>query len=88
MPTPRSKTELLQLVLDNIDRLESGLCLLIYRLYKEDKISKDEKEILDMIIYWNRPIGEFPGTYYYPTGNITVRKEYLTSLILKYSKEQ
>lgn len=51
----RNIKELLQLTLDNIYKLDSGLCCLSHRLYYVELINKDERDNLIYYIENNRP---------------------------------
>jgi hypothetical protein len=83
----RTDTELLQLLLDNIDKLETGLCDLIYCLYWDNcVIDYIEQRHLSNIIYDNEPNKIFGLGYYFPMGLQSPRIEYLKDLIKKYSK--
>lgn len=79
----RGGIELLKILLNNIDRLETGLCKLIDDLTFIDSILdyKERTRIL-MIIQLNRPRDS--GSYYYKKGDISPRKRYLKRLIKKY----
>ena len=51
----RTEKELLQLILDNIDMLKTGLCNLTLRLVMIGKMSYDEKIIINDYILNNAP---------------------------------
>lgn len=88
----RTKAELLQLLLDNIELIENkGLCLVIYRLWCESKkISLEEKVELNIVI-GNHPTKLYKETYssyYFPAGEKEPRIKYLKQLIKHYENEQ
>lgn len=79
----RTDKELLQIVLDNIDMLETGLCLLTIKLRKRGVISSKEELIIDRIVQQNNP--KLRYGYYFKTGAKQPRIEFLKMLIEKYS---
>jgi len=82
----RTIKELLQLTLDNIDHLSTGLCSLIaYHLCENNRIiTVDEWMILDDYIESNRPHNKHYYTgdnYYWKIGNKTPRINWLKKQI-------
>lgn len=51
----RTNKELLQLLLDNIDKLGTGLCALAQRLNDEDIMSYNDWDKVNFYIYKNKP---------------------------------
>ena len=76
----RSIKVLLQIMLDNIDRLECGLCILAVDLF-------DYEEETDVLKYIeeHRPRNS-PDSYYWPIGEVKPRIKWLEYHIKKLSK--
>ena len=85
MVNNRSTLELLKIVLDNVNTVESswigGLCTLIEVLYLDDFISTDERDILSIHMGDNKPEGADIDKYWWPKGEIQPRKEWLENQI-------
>jgi hypothetical protein len=82
----KTDVQLLQLLLDNMERLEEGLCLLIYDMRKGNEISVGEYGRLLEIID-NNPTRYYNSSlYYFPEGKKKPRIAYLKRLIKKYKK--
>lgn len=85
----RSDVELLQLLLDNIDELSTGLCQLVGLIYYGGDFSNEESNRLKILIRSNRPdsdIIEDITRYYWPVGEIHPRIDFLKQLIQKYGE--
>lgn len=78
----RTKKELLQILLDNIDQLKSGLCVLIIDLWDARVITRAEFNILDCHLesHWIDFRPE-PGGYYWKIGDKEIRAEWLKKQI-------
>jgi hypothetical protein len=59
----RTEKELLQVLLDNMDKFETGLCIVTSILYSEGIITRYEKNVMHNYIYQYKPINS--GAYYY-----------------------
>lgn len=84
----RSKKELLSIVLENTDKLESGLCGVLYRLYSEGVITFDEERALNKHIRRHGPKMNYTGPeerlwYRWPYGEKEPRIEWLKAEIGK-----
>jgi hypothetical protein len=79
--------KLLQLMLDNQDKFELGLCYWIINLYYKGKISYSESNLLSVYIIKNAPflykINPFKNGYYWKKGSITPRIKWLKKHIAK-----
>jgi hypothetical protein len=75
----RTDKELLQVLLDNIDKLEYGLCGLATTLWLNYIISYKELEVIRNIIESNKPKNAL--FFYFPIGQKQPRIEYLQKLI-------
>ena len=82
----RMEIELIQVLIDNMDLLETGLCSLVDKLVVIDKISPFEGHLLLGIIednipedYWNTD-----SLFYYPSGEKYRRLAYLERLKKRY----
>lgn len=78
----RTKKELLQILLDNIGRLKTGLCLLASNLMQADVVTLEEWNVISNHIsdYWfyaNTKV----GGYYWEKGNKEIRAEWLKEQI-------
>lgn len=88
----RTKVELLQLLLDNIELIgEHGLCLAIKDMYWNHSINNEERRILERIIR-NNPtesyLSDRIALYYFPAGEKEPRIKYLKQLIKHYENGQ
>jgi len=84
----RSEKELLQVLLDNIDKLEYGLCLLIIILKENSLISEQEEEILNEFISNKAPeryhsIRKYRMAYNWESGEKQPRIDWLNEQIAK-----
>lgn len=83
----RTKKQLLQLLLDNIDLIGNyGLCFANIRMQVEGIINNVEYMVIDKIISMNPVFGERSG-YYFPKGDKQPRIEYLQRLIKVYEND-
>ena len=96
---PRTELELVKVILNHFKKLEYigfGICSEIYTLNNENLISDEELDISLNIIYKNvnqedsrtkshKPVFNAENSYYWETGNIEPRLQYLEYLIEKYS---
>jgi hypothetical protein len=86
----RTTKELLEVTLENIDKLETGLCKLVYDLADEHKITKDEYLWLRIYINNNPPrnlqnILNMWDDYYWRLGKVEPRIKWLKKHIEKNS---
>lgn len=72
--------ELLQLMLDNFDKLDAGLCALIKDLFLEALISKTEANELCAYLFKNKPNTKM---HWFPIGEKQPRIEWLQQQIKK-----
>ena len=79
----RTNKELLQLLLDNIDRLQFGLCHLVNTLRIREEITNKEYEHLHKIINCNPPAIRTSFSYYWPIGRQEPRIKWLEQQIKK-----
>jgi hypothetical protein len=61
----RSDKELLIILRDNIDKLNTGLCFLITELHSEGLITEKEREKLRFYVSMHRPIAPKWEHYYF-----------------------
>ncbi len=71
---------LLQILLDNMDKFETGLCRLYKKLYNEGVITLDEKNQLESFINENMPNKEVD--YYFKCGDKESRINWIKSKML------
>jgi len=87
MENNRSIIELLKIVLDNVNSVESigigGLCSLIDELYLDDYINTDELDMLSIYMGDNIPEDKSWIEYWWPKFEVKPRREWLTAQILK-----
>lgn len=87
MENNRSIIELLKIVLDNVNSVESisigGLCSLIDELYLDDYINTDELDMLSIYMGDNIPEGADIDKYWWPMFEVKPRREWLTAQISK-----
>lgn len=83
----RTDVELLKILLANIDKLESGLCILIDDLEVTDIIGFDESLRLRNIIqkHTTRRYRHTGSLFYFKRGKRFIRRLYLIKLILIYT---
>lgn len=85
MVNNRSTLELLKIVLDNVNTVESisigGLCPLLEELYLDDFISTDELDILSIHMGDNKPVDKSWCDYWWPKYEVKPRKEWLENQI-------
>lgn len=87
-PEVRTDAELLQILLDNIGNLRTGLCHLMKILTYDGIINSYEKQRLRLIIDNEIPDYDFyvwSAGFYFQSGLIKPRIKYLKALIIKYS---
>lgn len=87
MKQERSIDELLEVMLDNIDKFEKGLCLWNTSLYAEDKISEEEWIRLRRYIKKNQP-WFYLGGYYWPKGILEPRLKWIRKHIKKLRRKK
>lgn len=87
MKQERSIDELLEVMLDNINKFEKGLCLWNTALYAADKISEEEWIRLRRYIKKNRPWFSF-YPYYWPEGELEPRLKWIRKHIKKLRKNK
>lgn len=82
----RLEEELIQVLIDNMDILETGLCSLVDRLVVLDKVSSFEGVLLLEIIEDNIPKDHWntDSLFYYPPGEKYRRLAYLERLKKNY----
>jgi hypothetical protein len=85
MENNRSIIELLKIVLDNVNSVESigigGLCSLIDELYLDDYINTDELDMLSIYMGDNIPVDKSWCDYWWPKYEVKPRKEWLENQI-------
>lgn len=81
----RSIGELLQVLLDNKEYFDRGLCFFIIDLFYIYIINLEEKNILKDFIFNHRPRNEFTS-YYWPYGEWPPRQRWLKYWINKLKK--
>ena len=86
MKTPRPLKDLLQIMLDNIDLLETGLCLLTHCLAEGGTITDNEYYLIRQ--YINKYPTKYYGTHFHfwPIGEAKPRIAFLKRHIKKLSK--
>ena len=81
----RTEKELIEIMLDNEDLFVTGLCKWLHQIYFYELISFTEYEMLLFIFADNRPYTEIGiGYYWWQSGNIEPRIDFLNDLIKKY----
>ena len=94
MKEERSIKELLEVMLENQELFNGGLCSWAWYMYREDKITFEEYRILDCYIRENRP-SKFSSLeawnyqnrgYYWKYNNIKPRIKWIKKHIKKLSK--
>ncbi len=85
MENNRSIIELLKIVLDNVNSVESigigGLCGLVGELYLDDYINTDELDMLSTHMGDNIPEDKSWCDYWWPKYEVKPRKEWLETQI-------
>jgi hypothetical protein len=79
-PTIRSKDELIDVLLVNKDKFNSGLCLLITALKYHDLISLDEMVYLNQLLIAFEPVNKWNTIYWWKVRKWYPRKRFLLSL--------
>jgi len=87
----RTGKELLQLMLENKNRFETGLCYWVITLYSRAIINKNEYELIKYYIKNNRPsmfsslsaFKNIRSNYYWEKGDITPRIKWINKQIEK-----
>lgn len=84
----RSILNLLKVVLDNIDKLDLGLCFLIENLETDGLITSDEYFILSDYLFESRPVWTNSIGYWWPPGVVETRVTWLNLHIKILEKNQ
>ena len=80
----RSDKQLLILLRDNIDKLNTGLCFLITQLHYEGIITEEERDNLQFYLSTHRPIApKWEHYYFWQPRNKEVRIKWLNEQIDK-----
>lgn len=78
----RKLIRLINIVKSNLE-IGSGICEIISRLYRNDKITGREYDILIAYMKENRPNNNFFHNYWWHINDLQSRKDFLDSLLKK-----
>jgi hypothetical protein len=81
--------QLLNIIQDNTNFVKgemraTGMCIYVWRLWQDNKISREDRDLLDSIIKENKPALMYNQIYYFKLNLYKPRFEFLKELIKKY----